>query len=228
MLWSAASADDLAVYKAQLDNNLINLSVPVDALYCQNLMCDKHSQHLNIFHDSIIKACLHASNIIPCTQAKTFKCVPGWSEFVKEHKERALFWHSIWKSCGSPKTGVVSDIRRRTRSQYHRALRRVKQHKIACSSNKMAESLAGNSQRDFWSEVRRIRGTGLRVPDNVDDVNGSENISEHFLNKYDELYNSVSYDQGEMDNLKDTINNLVSDHCVPGNCVWQSTPYYCI
>jgi len=54
---------------------------------------------------------------------------------------------------------VLADIRRKTRSQYHLALRRVKQNKLACSANKMAQGLIDNNQRDFWSEIRRLKGS---------------------------------------------------------------------
>jgi hypothetical protein len=56
------------------------------------------------------------------------------------------------------------------------------------------------------------------VPDNIDDVNGSEDISGLFLKKYHELYNSVSYNQSEMEDFKRCINDMVSEHCAPGVC----------
>jgi hypothetical protein len=43
-----------------------------------------------------------------------FKGKAGWNDDVKEYKEKATFWHSIWRDNGQPRNGVVADIRRHT------------------------------------------------------------------------------------------------------------------
>ena len=58
----------------------------------------------------ICEACIAASNSV-CSSQKNRSVIPGWNELVKEHRERAIFGHSIWKSCGSPKQGHLSDAR---------------------------------------------------------------------------------------------------------------------
>ena len=47
----------------------------------------------------------------------------------------------------------------------------------------MAQGLLENNQRDFWSEIRRLKGTSHTLPDNIDNVNGAYYISELFLSK---------------------------------------------
>jgi hypothetical protein len=49
-------------------------------------------------------------------------------------------------------------------------------------------------------------------------VNGAHNISELFLSKYDELYNSVSYDASEMNAVKDSLDSMISSKCASGSC----------
>ena len=51
------------------------------------------------------------------------KPVPGWKEHVEEHGQRAIFWNSIWKQCGSPMQGTVADIKKSSRIKYHYAIR---------------------------------------------------------------------------------------------------------
>ena len=218
LLWYVASNDDIEKYRHNVDIILHDIALPVDALYCRNPVCVKHNDEIQILHDNIIDACLRASNTIPKTNAvKPFKCVPGWSKAVKVHKERALFWHALWKCNNSPQTGILADIRRKTRSQYHLSLRRAKKQHKAYSSSKMSESVLSNKQRDFWIEVRKIKGTGIRMSDNIDNVNGPEDISNLFLSKYCDLYNSVSYDKGEMVDLKKSINKIITTGCADGS-----------
>ena len=105
LLWSAATNDNINMYQSKLEVELNNITLPINALYCKEHMCHIHSLDPQQFHDGIINACLTAGELIPCTISEKSKCVPGWSEYAKEHKNRALFWHSIWRSCNSPSVG---------------------------------------------------------------------------------------------------------------------------
>ena len=52
--------------------------------------------------------------------------------------------------------------------------------------------LAINSSK-LWDEVKIIRGNSKVIANNVDGVQ-SEAIADVFANKYNDLYNSISYD----------------------------------
>ena len=54
------------------------------------------------------------------------KIVPGWKEHVSPFREKAMFWYSVWQSAGRPLGGQLHILMKRTRSQYHYAIRRVK------------------------------------------------------------------------------------------------------
>ena len=60
------------------------------------------------------------------------KSVPGWNDIVEEHRERALFWHQLWKDNNSPREGLIADIRQKTHVKYHYAIRLVKREKNCC------------------------------------------------------------------------------------------------
>ena len=50
--------------------------------------------------------------------------VPGWSsnpELVSSC-HRTKFWFSLWKDCGCPKTGILNDLRVRTKRIFSKAL----------------------------------------------------------------------------------------------------------
>ena len=50
----------------------------------------------------------------------------------------------------SPLDGVVAEIMRHTRAQYHYAIRKLKR-------NAMAESIINNNSRDLWSEIKSYK-----------------------------------------------------------------------
>ena len=65
----------------------------------------------------------------------------------------------------------------------------------------MAESIINNNSRDLWSEIRKVRNTTKTVSTCIDGVTGDINIAELFSNKYNELYNSVRYEQQSLNDL---------------------------
>ena len=92
---------------------------------------------------------------------------------------------------------------RRTRSQYHYAIRYVKKNDDLLRKNSMAKSIAGNNSRDFWKEVHKVRTKHKASSDCMDNVNGEKNISELFANKYMLLYNSVCSNNDQLQYLLD-------------------------
>ena len=87
-----------------------------------------------------------------------------------------------WLHCGGPYDGLVSatveEIMRRTRAQYHYAIRTLKRNAIALRRNAMAESIFNNNSRDLWSEIRKVRNTTKTVSTCIDGVTGDINIAE--------------------------------------------------
>ena len=112
--------------------------------------------------------------------SKRRKVVPGWNDFVNEYKNKAIFWHKLWKENGSPHTGILHDIRRETRWKYHQMLKIVKRNQEGISAQKMSEGLAGTG---FWSEVKRIVGNKYSVCNTIDSIQDA-NIANLLKDKY--------------------------------------------
>ena len=89
---------------------------------------------------------------------------------------------------------------RRTRASYHYAIRCVKKHREQIIRNRIAESLLHNSNCNFWSEIRKICNNkkidGCTV---VDGMSDGARIAELFASKYNDLYNSVSYNRNDLE-----------------------------
>ena len=67
--WNHASADQLDRYSKELDSLLQGLSVPMEAIACENRFCDIHGAELCKFHDDIIDCLIRASK----------KCIPMYN-----------------------------------------------------------------------------------------------------------------------------------------------------
>ena len=66
----------------------------------------------------------------------------------------------------------------------------------------MAEAITENRNRDLWSEVRRIKGRNKFLPSSIDGVS----------DKYNHLYNSVSYYVDEMTVINTEINKQIKEN----------------
>ena len=70
----------------------------------------------------------------------------------------------------------------------------------------------------FWSKVKQHSRLNSSLPSSIDGVNGAENISNLFADKYNNLYNSVPYDVSKMADIDDQLENLVQSKCKTGQC----------
>ena len=185
---------------------------------CCDHSCTEHSSDITQYCDDIIRCLTNASikTIPKCKPAG--KRVPGWNDEVKPYRDDSIFWNSIWKQCGSPATGAVAQIRKRTNALYHKAIRQVRARRDRIVADKMAESLCSNAGRDLWIEAKKINSSGKPCPSNVDGQIGDDAISSVFADNYKSLYNSVSFSPGEMCNLEIEISQHISDKCCTGAC----------
>ena len=71
--------------------------------------------------------------------------------------------------------------------------------------------LLANKSSDFWKEIRKVKGSSDTLPSVIDNMSNDEDIYDLFAKKYDQLYNSVSFDQNNMSILKDKIDELIDE-----------------
>jgi len=125
---------------------------------------------------------------------------------------------------GWPHIGVVADCMRRTRAAYHYAIRSIRKNQKAivlenmakCITD-MAKCITENRNRDFWHEIRKIKGSSKNVSSVVDGLTESSDIANLFADIYDDLYTCVPYDRSEMDSVVELIEfrlDSFSNDCV--------------
>ena len=90
---------------------------------------------------------LYAPEVIHETGNIFFK-ISVWDEKLSHEREISLFWRSICNSIESPCDGVVADIMKRFRAQYHYVIRNFERNAILLR-NTMAESIINNNSRDL-------------------------------------------------------------------------------
>ena len=133
--------------------------------------------------------------LLPVRSKKTSKTIPGWDSSVSYKRERALFWKSIWLCMNCPRDGNVADIMRRTTTQYHYAIRKLKSNNELLRKSAMARAISDKKSGNLWSEVNKVRSKKFTISNNIDDIQDDDNIADFFSEKYAILYNSVTYNK---------------------------------
>ena len=157
---------------------------------------------------------LAGQKVIPSTVSNTgispSKVKPGWNKYCKEKRDIDMYWHEEWKKEGRLHNTFFSNMRNKSRLQYHYAIRCIEKNKDAIISANMAKSGLEN-KKDLWTEAKKKRGCYNKLPNMVDGVTGDDNISQGYSTKFNSIFNSVSYDKGELENIKGLVNELIND-----------------
>ena len=135
--------------------------------------------------------------------------VPGWTEEVALLRQNSMFWHNLWVDCGRNHCGAVADIMRRTRATYHYAVRSVRKREQEIVNDRFATALLSHKDRDFWSEVKRIRAHKTCQSNMVDKQFTPDSIADYFAHKYEDLYSSVSYSVDDNKKISDELNTRI-------------------
>ena len=214
--WHRAKEQDITDYRRVLTTLLTNVTLPRDAALCTDPATCTHATQLEE-HATLIKAACMAAGwaSIPRTRKKG---VAGWTDMVKPSKERSIFWHRLWVQSGCQTDGELFRCMRAAKQEYKAAVRRVMRMQDGLSNARMAQAFAQHNSRNFWSEIKKKSRTVAMNPISVDNVEGNDEIGDLFRDKYDNLYNSVAYMEGEMSELKAVVTEQATSSCMTGQC----------
>lgn len=222
-LWEKASSDDKQAYRTDLDRLLDSIHIPSSILQCTDLhcKCDEHISCIDSLFDCLVNAGVGASeDTIPLSKPLKEERygIPGWETHVEPYRRHSLFWHAIWDSYGRPDEGALHDIHDEARLRYHQAVKEARNKSKTNSADKLATDLSSNSTgNSFWKTVNKMRQTGKPCTSNMDGACGPDEIATVLRDKYDELYNRVSYGNEEMKQLIDEIDGMICQ-CSDGKC----------
>ena len=214
--WTTCTKEQILRYQCGIDKKLDEIELDFNIFSCRDTKCEIHSEQIKSWFDEIVKIILDSSaTSLPMTGNKQNpKTVPGWNEFVKPKLETSLFWHNIWKDCGRPRQGSVADVMRRTRAQYHHAVKYAQKEINNIRNARLAEAISRNKNRDLWKEVKSMTQARQELPSVIDGEIGDKNIANIFFEKSKNLYNSVGFSPQSIDELKEKINKKLENNCL--------------
>ncbi|ELU14352.1 hypothetical protein CAPTEDRAFT_196938 [Capitella teleta] len=109
---------------------------------------------------------------------------------------RQLLYLSGGSGVVDPNTKALYKAMKRSRHQYHYAVRLARKNEFATKKNSLAEKI--KSGADFWRELQKINPCSKMTPQAIDDADSPQEIADMFGKKYSELYTGVPTDADEM------------------------------
>ena len=186
--WHAANSDFIRSYCDLVSHHLP--SFPNSICDCCDPQCTVHTSALDWFCEQL-PLCLHQCALSTLPTVCHSSSVPGWNTAARLYKEKANFWHAVWKQAGSPFSGVLHQIEKSSRSQYKYELRCLKCREQFIGQEKMAAALDSSNSKSFWQQVHCVNKSHKPPPvSSVDGVSGSYHISQLFYFKLERLLNS--------------------------------------
>ena len=91
----------------------------------------------------------------------------------------------------------------------------------------MIQNCVNNNNRQFWKESKKMKCNSNRIPNVIDNVSGADKITGLFKDKYNHLYNSVSYDVQRMNIIENDVNCSIKNMSVNVNeCIVDRSDVY--
>ena len=157
-----------------------------------------HKNSLNKFYDSIIVSLQSASDSAlrpKKPKSNQYKQVPGWNSHVKDSHCAARDAFFLWRQHGSPRNGPIATLMRRSRAVFKYTLRACKRNENKHRADSMAQSLFVNGNAfNFWNEVKKVTNSKVPLSNTIENVTGSDNISQMWKDHFKILFNSVQPD----------------------------------
>lgn len=210
--WKHATPDQLQSYKNDLYERLSNIFVPDTSLFCRNPHCqdDDHKLNIDEYATQLLTAMDKSvmDNIPKCCSQLGQNSTPGWREYVDPIKQNMLFWRSIWISAGKPLNTELHRIYRRLRCQYIYAIRRVRKQEQEIRNNNFIQAAARGDVNNILKSLKSQRRPKSGLSNNIDNVQGSDEISEHFRGLYSDIYNTHT-DENSLIQIRNSIDQNI-------------------
>ena len=189
--WSSMSDDVISQYCRNTGVRLSQVTIPYDALLCNNAICNNHA-HQNDLRDlylAIVSCIKSASSLLPVRGTRVGR--PGWNMHVDELHVLARDAFLEWKHSGGPRQGYLFDMMKATRARFKYALRFIKRNESMMRADSLAMKLANNNDQEFWKEVKMLNNSRTPLPNNIDGCTGSAEVCELWRQHYSSLFNCL-------------------------------------
>jgi len=126
-----------------------NISVPTSSLKClSECRLHDHRADINFYYDNIVTALRQASN--HCVPQMPRRCQKAfWCDELNRLKENSIDMHKLWRTYGSPTTGVINSARLLAKNDYKHAIKQAAVEFEQSKADKINGRFAEHGMKSF-------------------------------------------------------------------------------
>ena len=178
--------------------------LPTTLCDCLVADCSVHRDILDSYAQKIISCVLDCAHLcFPTYRKSSTHRLVGWKNTAYIYKHSANFWHKLWDECGCPSSGVLFQLKKKTKSRYKYEVRRLKRRQKSLLQMKFVSSFTKKNKSEFWSDVHQLNRSYSNSTSTVDGASNSKSIADIFASKFDSLLNTHS------SSLHDSIHSFI-------------------
>ena len=194
--WDRYSPLKLREYSLMSDICLSRVSIPIEALECNDINCksQEHISNIGICYEHICKSLVDASNtVFGVKKSKNFDCKPGFNEHVKELHDVARKRFVAWREASRPRDPNNPFFREMTvsRAKFKLALRFIKRFENQLRQDAIADTMCEDSEGNFWKEIKKQSPNNIPLPTSIGEATGKKEVASMWKNHFEKLLNCV-------------------------------------
>ena len=201
--WDKLTPQQILQYQERTENLLNEINIPYSALHCSNFNCENQNHFTSYceYYYAIVNAIHRASLPLIESVKHRPRPFPGWTQYVQESHAASIAAFRDWRRGGRPKSGRLLDNKKECHRKYKLAVRWAKRNQQNVQQSKLAEKLINNNSKDFWKDIRKMKGNPSVTATSINGVSGESNICNVWKNHYEKLFNCLERPNYRIDNV---------------------------
>ena len=151
LMWDKA---DLDLYRLVLQQQLSQITLPVDALLCDSDMCCSHDILINEYYQDIVN-CLTTASMQAVPSQKVGYQKFWWTEELDNLKAATIEATSVWRYAGCPRSGPVNDNRLQCKYKYKLAIKEAAAEANKSFNDDLYYKMCTKDDQAFWKSWRK-------------------------------------------------------------------------
>jgi len=140
-----------------------------------------------------------------------YNCLkPFWNDDLDRLKLISIDMHSLWRSVGSPRNGVINAARLTAKSDFKRAVKQASIDFEVNNADDLKQSLASRDKNSFWKCWNRKYQSSLITPVSVKGQNDPGIIADTFTEYFASQYVNSADDSAAMNDFVSAYEHLNS------------------
>ena len=222
IIWDKLTPDQIPNHQERWKFFLTQIETPSNALHCSDFNC-KNELHIESYwkyYYEIVESLQKASVPLVKFFRNRPKPFPGWTHFVKEAHSVSIAALKQWRRGGKPKNGILFVSKKESHKRFKNAVRQAKRREQYSQQNILAEKLCEGKSKDFWKNIRKLKGDNKVSATSINGVCGDSEICQLWKSHYENLFNGVSQGSYQIDHVKRDYTAIVTSTELHGH-IWS-------